>query len=352
YCSSWLDTKKKSPHNSWYKRLSSKLAASVLALAVFVVLGACASDEGPSPTATLPSASDDDLVLADLEISPQDSAIDEGDTRQFTAIGVLPDDTRFDVTSRATWNSSDESIAAIDQRGLARAIASGSADITAVVDGITSDALTLEVFVPFATEDGVTLRGRRFGEGDAFVILAHMFPAEQTSWYPFASELAGNGYAAFTFDFRGYGASDGERVISDIDKDLEAALDLARSGGAKQVFLIGASMGGTASLKVAAREPVAGVVTISAPVQFMSLDVEEDVSLVDEPKLFVATEDDRSAAINASNLFESAQGTKEIKIFSGSAHGTDVFGSQVGTELEVLLLEFLSTYSMNGSVAE
>ncbi|MFQ5933222.1 MAG: alpha/beta hydrolase [Dehalococcoidia bacterium] len=214
-------------------------------------------------------------------------------------------------------------------------------------DGITSDAVNLAVFVPFTTEDGVKLRGRRFGTGEVFVILAHMFPSEQTSWYPFARVLEENGYSAFTLDFRGYGVSEGKREISEIDKDLLAAIELARSEGARQVFLVGASMGGTAALKVAAHRSVAGVVAISAPVEFLGLDVTEDVALVEEPKLFVATEDDRSAAINASTLFESAQGSKELEVFAGSAHGTNIFSSEIGAELEALILEFLATHTLN-----
>ena len=41
------------------------------------------------------------------------------------------------------------------------------------------------------TDDGsVMLRGRIFGGGMTGVILAHMRPADQTAWFPYATELA------------------------------------------------------------------------------------------------------------------------------------------------------------------
>ncbi len=39
--------------------------------------------------------------------------------------------------------------------------------------------------VSFATDDGLTLRGHLFGTGDSWVILSHMFPDDQTAWFPF-----------------------------------------------------------------------------------------------------------------------------------------------------------------------
>src|SRR4029450_11144518 len=57
----------------------------------------------------------------------------------------------------------------------------------------------------FETSDGVQLSGRLFGpeSASAGVVLAHMLPADQTSWYPFAERLASQGYRVLTFDFRG-----------------------------------------------------------------------------------------------------------------------------------------------------
>ncbi|MFZ3386123.1 MAG: alpha/beta fold hydrolase, partial [Candidatus Hydromicrobium sp.] len=112
--------------------------------------------------------------------------------------------------------------------------------------------------VTFTTEDDIKINGNIFGSGNRWVILSHMYPTDQTSWFDFARYLADNGYIVLTYDFRGYGKSGGSQDISNIDKDLEAALDFVIRHDAEKIFLIGASMGGTASLVVASRQTVDG----------------------------------------------------------------------------------------------
>jgi hypothetical protein len=70
--------------------------------------------------------------------------------------------------------------------------------------------------IRFTTEDGIELAGDIRGGGSTAVVLAHMFPANRTSWADFASILAEEGYLALNFDFRGYGASDGTRTIPEL----------------------------------------------------------------------------------------------------------------------------------------
>ncbi len=79
--------------------------------------------------------------------------------------------------------------------------------------------------VAFEATDGTPLRGHLFGKGPTGVILAHMYPADQKSWFPLARKLAEEGYLAMTFDFRGYGESGGEKVISEIDRDWRVPTD-------------------------------------------------------------------------------------------------------------------------------
>ena len=105
-----------------------------------------------------------------------------------------------------------------------------------------------------------------------------MRPADQESWWPFARVLKDKGYQVLAYDFRGYRDSQGELDIDNIDKDVQAALDFMKSEGVSKVFLIGASMGGTASLKIASGEEVTGVITLSAPPAFEGLDATEDVA--------------------------------------------------------------------------
>lgn len=196
--------------------------------------------------------------------------------------------------------------------------------------------------VSFQTADDLTINGHLFGSGEKIVILCHMRPSDQTSWYGFAEELAKAGYSALTFDFRGYGESEGKKELSQIDLDVEAAIASMRERGYGSIYLVGASMGGTASLIVAAREDVAGVVTVSAPARFEDLNAEEVVGQVGERKLLIASEGDSSAMTSLERLFEQAPEPKEEKVFAGSEHGTTLLEGEHGEELKAAIMAFLA----------
>ena len=149
--------------------------------------------------------------------------------------------------------------------------------------------------VIFKTEDGMVLSGHLFGSGTSGVVLSHMYPADQKSWYATAKKLAAMGYLVLTYDFRGYGLSGGNKQIEYIDRDVYAAVKKITAAGASRVVLIGASMGGTASLKAAerlfkeqlqssssGRITVAGVATLSAPVVFQGLSAENTIPRLGE----------------------------------------------------------------------
>lgn len=205
-------------------------------------------------------------------------------------------------------------------------------------------AVSAGTVVTFTTDDGVTLLGRLFGgqnSGGAGVVLAHMYPADQTSWHDYARRLADEGYVALAFDFRGYGESGGSRQIDRIDRDVAAALGEIRAQGVTRVALVGASMGGTAALMVAARQPVQGVVTLSAPVKFEGLSAKDAVTKVMAPKLFIGAEDDVGGPA-ARELGAMAPEPKEVAVFPGSDHGTDLLRGTQRTAVLARMEEFLA----------
>lgn len=198
-----------------------------------------------------------------------------------------------------------------------------------------------EEAVSFATEDGVTIHGHLFGTGETAVILSHMRPNDQRAWFDFARELAAQGFAALTYDFRGYGETGGDMQLGLIDRDLTAALAFMEEQGLTRIYLVGASMGGTASLIVAAREDVAGVVAISAPVEFEGLDAEAVVADIEEPKLFVASLDDGPAYDSLSTFVQQAAEPSDDLTFEGSAHGTELLEGEHAAEFKARILDFL-----------
>lgn len=204
--------------------------------------------------------------------------------------------------------------------------------------------------VSFITEDNLTIKGRLFGSGDMAIVFAHMYPNDQRAWWGFASEVGGRGYAALTFDFRGYGETGGSQDIARIDRDLIAAVRYLRERGYQRVVLVGASMGGTAALKVAARdefdELVAGAVAVSAPESFRGLVARDDVGNIEAPVLFVASEGDGSAADSLESLYERTSGFKERQVYTGDAHGTELLEGEHADEFKALLFDFFRTASL------
>jgi pimeloyl-ACP methyl ester carboxylesterase len=200
--------------------------------------------------------------------------------------------------------------------------------------------------VTFGTDDGLTLGGRIYGEGARGVILAHMYPADQTSWDAVAQRLAAEGFIVLTFDFRGYGESEGTKDIRYLDLDVTAAVATIRQAGAEEIVLVGASMGGTACLKSADQLQalssirLAGVATLSAPVQFKGLSAQAAMPRLQIPLLFIAAEGD-SGASAARDLQDLAEGRGTLEILAGSDHGTDLFAGSQAQETWRLLLQFL-----------
>ncbi len=220
-------------------------------------------------------------------------------------------------------------------------VADGEAPPVAEPPTTTAPPITGPLAADISTEDGLVLESRTFPAGRDWVVLAHMRPADMTSWFDFGERLAAEGYTALTFNFRGYGNSEGGPDEFAVGTDVTAAVDFAVGRGAERVFVIGASMGGTGALVAAADRPVAGVATLSAPGDFFGADALAAVPRITAPKLFVAAESDAPYPDIVAEFVEVAPDSARQQIFTGNAHGTDLFTSH-GPELTDLLLDFLA----------
>jgi uncharacterized protein len=207
--------------------------------------------------------------------------------------------------------------------------------------------------VSFDAPDGVALEGRLFGDGSVGVVLSHMRPSDQTSWWDFAQELADEGYLVLTYDFRGFcpggvaGCSEGEKDLGEIWRDVVGAVGLIRSRGADRVVLIGASMGGTASLLAASEDRVAAdvVVTLSAPASFEGMDLTPDVlTKVTAAKLFLAGNGDGSAPEDAQSLYAGSPPPKRVEVITTDDHGTDILDGNQSGRARTLILTYLEQY--------
>ena len=130
-----------------------------------------------------------------------------------------------------------------------------------------------------------------------------------------------------------------------LDDDLREALQYMRRRGFETVFLVGASMGGTTSLVVAASEDIAGVIAVSPPAQFEGQDALELAPNISEPVLLIASEDD-APSLRFDELLEAAAAA-EVEMYVGNDHGTELFAPEREHRKAVqdVILEFLRKHT-------
>ena len=188
----------------------------------------------------------------------------------------------------------------------------------------------------FFAADGTKLVGHRFGKGTTAVILGHQSDGDLCEWLPYARRLAGKGYFVFPIDFRGSGFSQARTgaAANRLAADLAAAAKALRKLGKKKVFLVGASMGGIASLVAGAnvKPPVDGVVSISSPARFRGMNAVASAPQLRVPVLYLAAEADDNAGYDFSKDAEAmyaktSAAERRLEVLPGAAHGVALIAS-------------------------
>ena len=77
-----------------------------------------------------------EAALQLMAVTPETPSIAKGLSLQFTATGTFTDDSSLDLTTAATWTSSNRSVATITASGLAAALGEGATTITATSAGV------------------------------------------------------------------------------------------------------------------------------------------------------------------------------------------------------------------------
>ncbi len=206
--------------------------------------------------------------------------------------------------------------------------------------------------VRFPNGGGATLAGLLFGSGKTGIVLAHQSNGGVCQWVTYAMELTGRGYAVLVFDFTGFGASTGHKVDTPIEGDVVAAAGLLRQRGITRVLLIGASMGGTASLVAATqiKPPVAGVVSLSGPSQYHQTDAAPVAPKLAVPVLYAVGERDNLDFVESARTMyaHTPAGTPHQLVTAPTpSHGTALL---LGTAPQVVaaLDAFLARYAPRG----
>lgn len=146
------------------KQLSSTVAWSISEPRVAVVdsaglvhgigpgtttLSATLGDVTATATVTVTSPA---VVLTRITIEPSEITLTTNATQQLTATGYYSDGTRKQLSSTATWSTSDPKIAVVDSQGLVRATGPGSSTITAAQGDVTATgAVSVQDVTPSST---------------------------------------------------------------------------------------------------------------------------------------------------------------------------------------------------------
>jgi pimeloyl-ACP methyl ester carboxylesterase len=180
------------------------------------------------------------------------------------------------------------------------------------------------------TSDGVRLWAATAGQGDTTLVLAHESGgAGLCGWLPAMAKLSKDDIHTVAFDFRGVSPSDiprAEAKFDDLAPDLQAAIDAA---GTKHVFLMGASMGGAASMANAWQlKGLDGLVNLSGEqsIPLRHLDAIGNIGKLRVPFLVIASKDDGylTGAQARQLVARAGSADKKAVVFPGTNHGWDL----------------------------
>lgn len=111
-----------------------------------VGLGSLALELTPGETVEINNPPFQDVVsaLSSLQVTPDGTTIPNGSAQQFMVVGTFADNTQLDLTTSATWSSSNPAVSTIAPGGLASTVGPGETTVTAAV-GPVRDSTTLTV---------------------------------------------------------------------------------------------------------------------------------------------------------------------------------------------------------------
>jgi alpha-beta hydrolase superfamily lysophospholipase len=151
-------------------------------------------------------------------------------------------------------------------------------------------------------------------------------------WLQAMRHLASHGVRTLAFNFRGYAPSDvpaSPAKLGAFAPDLQAAVDAANT---KHVFLMGASMGGAASMTYASKlKGLDGLVNLSGEQKLSNnnLDAIDNIGKLRVPFLVIASNDDGylTGAEARQLVARAGSADKRAVVFPGTYHGWDILDS-------------------------
>ena len=122
--------------------------------------------------------------------------------------------------------------------------------------------------IKLTSEDGTKLSAIHLLNPNAkyTILFAHGNASDLGTIQPRLEELENIGFSVFAYDYRGYGTSEGKPSEKNAYKDIDTAYNYLTQElkiPPQQIIVFGRSVGGGSAIDLAARKPVAGLITES-----------------------------------------------------------------------------------------
>lgn len=216
-------------------------------------------------------------------------------------------------------------------------------------------ALTPEV-VTVEAVDGLSLQGDYYPlpataeteQEQPAVLLLHMLGRDRGTWQPLIEPLQEAGFVVLAVDMRGHGATGGERDWENAENDIQIWLDwLKAQPDAGEVVIVGGSIGGNMALIGCANDPeCVTAIALSPGLDYRGVMPESAVvdQLMDRAVLLVAAHDDNYSADSVRQMASAAQGEIGMRIYQDNAHGTNMFSTDYGDRVMILIVNWLTEH--------
>jgi alpha-beta hydrolase superfamily lysophospholipase len=234
--------------------------------------------------------------------------------------------------------------------GTSHKLANAGAPPLASTCGALPARLTASTYF-LKTGDGVRIYAAAAGSGSKAIVLLHESGgAGLCGWLPTMRWLSASGFRTVALNLRGYppSGSPALAIYHHYAQDIQAAVDAAHTLGADDVFVMGASLGGAATVAEApALRDVAGVISLSGELELPTseLDAIGAAPKITVPFLFVGSEADGYVLGSEGRRLTRAVGSKDKQahIFTGGYHGWDLLdAAPYRTRVKSLVLRWIT----------
>jgi len=196
--------------------------------------------------------------------------------------------------------------------------------------------------ITLTTSDNVMIKGNHYKIPlpSPGISLFHMMPSRKERWRWFVEKLNDVGIGCLAIDLRGHGESDGgpegyKKYTKEEHRkyweDVKAAIEYQKKEGHEPLFVGGASVGASLSLRAIAEIPeIKKAIILSAGLNYIGIDALSIAAHMDKDKevYIVAADDDErslgSAGEQAREIFEALSCKKKLKVFETGGHGTTI----------------------------